>query len=68
MIAGIEKIGAPAVFDIVNADPFFKSAPKVKYNIKKMIKELITNRVHFDANIAAEELDRKMLNVLQTSA
>jgi len=68
MMAGIEKIGATAVYDIVDNHPAFKLSPKTKYNIKRMLKKLITNRVNFNASDALDELDEKMFNILQNAA
>lgn len=68
MTAGIERIGASEVYDIVNSHPAFKAAPKVRYNIKKMLKELIKNRMESNAAEAVAELDNKMLYVLQNAA
>jgi hypothetical protein len=68
MMAGIEKIGASEVYYIVDSNPEFKSVPKVKYNIKKMLKDLFSEKVSWDANAAVAELDEKMFDVLQTAA
>lgn len=68
MTAGIEKIGAAEVYDIVNNHTAFKFNPKVRYNIKKVLRDLIKNYVGSDANEAISELDDKMLYVLQNAA
>lgn len=68
MTAGIEKIGASEIYDIVNCHPAFKAAPKVRYNIKKMLKDLIQNRMESNAAEAVAELDDRMLYVLENAA
>jgi len=68
MMAGVEKIGASEVYYIVDSNPEFKSFPKVRYNIKKMLKNLFDEKISWDANAALVELDEKMFDVLQAAA
>jgi len=68
MTAGIEKLGASAVYDIVDSHTAFKLAPKLKYNIRKMLKALITRQKYSVAADAVIELDQKMQNILHLAA
>jgi DNA gyrase inhibitor GyrI len=65
IMAGIEKIGASTIFNIVDSHPDFKAAPKVKYDIKKMLRSLISDQSQHKVNDAMLELDRKILEILQ---
>jgi hypothetical protein len=67
MLEGIERIGAPAAYDTIDGLSFQVSA-RVRFNMRKMLKALISNRAINDANDAITELDNKILNALQYAA
>ncbi|TSD66418.1 hypothetical protein FFF34_003165 [Inquilinus sp. KBS0705] len=67
MLDSIDRSGAPATYDLINSLSFQVSA-RVKYNMRKMLKSLISNPAINDANDAVAELDSKMLNVFQYAA
>ncbi len=67
MLDSIDRSGAPATYDLIESLSF-QVSPRVKFNMRKMLKTLISNKVINDANDAVAELDTKMLNVFQYAA
>lgn len=67
MLDSIEKSGVPAAYDLIESISFHVS-PRMKCNMRKALKELISTQTINYANDAVAELDSKMFNVFQYAA